>query len=111
MRAAVSTVPQAPVQLCALDALETEPAEAPPLSRIDELLDLVSQAPAERFPAPGSGHTLRISTSGLLGAALEVWGSCIHLAAFPRTTEASDRGFAGRAGMTRASTRRVRIFG
>lgn len=93
----------------AIDAIETGPAPLPAHEVVDALLRAVAEAPAEAFPAPGTGRTLRLSSPALAGAALEVEGRCVHLAAFPREAQA-DRGAAPReAGMARASQRRRRF--
>ena len=69
----------------ALDAMEGEGKQAalPGEDAVRAFLADVAAAGAERFPTTGLGQTLRLEASGLTGAALEVDGRCIHLAAFP----------------------------
>jgi hypothetical protein len=67
----------------ALDAMEqNEVTEVPDFNKVQAFVDSVRLAPRERFTAVGIGETVRLSSDQVLGAALEVGGSCIHLAAF-----------------------------
>lgn len=69
----------------ALDAMELEKeAEPPAASIVHSFLQSVGAARRERVPGIGIGETVRLSAEGLVGAALEVSGGCVHLSAFRR---------------------------
>jgi hypothetical protein len=78
----------------AVDAMEEdtdlgglEPNEA------NAFLKTLSVASFRRYPTAGLGENVRLEAPGLVGAALEVDGSCVHLAAFPGTqSEFGDMG-------------------
>jgi hypothetical protein len=74
----------------ALDTMEFSGfAEAPPVNEVQSFIDWAKIAPCERFKAPGTGETVRFFGNGVIGAALEVENSCVHLAAFRRDDERS----------------------
>jgi hypothetical protein len=69
----------------ALDAIElNNPGEPPDADAVRALIDSVGAATRQRSAAVGIGETVRLSADNLVGAALEVAGACVHLAAFPR---------------------------
>jgi len=69
----------------ALDAIELDqPAEPPGVDQVRAFIQALRSAPQERSATAGIGETVRLSTDGLVGAALEVDGACVHLAAFAR---------------------------
>jgi hypothetical protein len=71
----------------ALDAMESSEASAPPdLAAVRAFIDQVAVAPRQRFMTVGIGETVRLAGDALVGAALEVDGSCVHLSAFSRAT-------------------------
>jgi hypothetical protein len=79
----------------AVDAIEyTDAAEVPAVSSVQAFIDAVRSAPSKRFAVAGLGETVRFSTEGIVGAALEVEGDCVHLSAFPR--QAFDDGLGAR---------------
>jgi hypothetical protein len=92
----------------ALDAMERLYPGAPPdLPVVQAFIEAVCAAPRSRSELVGIGATVRLSTEALVGAALEVAGSCVHLSAFRRQTfedEVPDRGFSGPR-MLRSSAR------
>jgi hypothetical protein len=76
----------------ALDAAEqSEDTEPPALSKIQSFVGAVRSADPERFAIIGMGETVRLSSDALVGAALEVEASCVHLSAFARQSD-RDRG-------------------
>ena len=69
----------------ALDAIELpNDVEPPDVGAVRSFVDAVRSAPQERATTVGMGETVRLSTDEVVGAALEVNGSCVHLAAFRR---------------------------
>jgi hypothetical protein len=95
----------------ALDAMERlHPGEPPDLGVVQAFIDAVRAAPRRCSASVGIGTAVRFSTDALVGAALEVTGGCVHLAAFQRQTfrdEVPDRGFSG-ARILRSSARALR---
>ena len=78
----------------ALDAIEEEQstaAAAPAMDVAAAFLKSVSDSAEERFSAVGDGDTVRLSGREVVGAALETWGRCIHLAAFPAPAKRASR--------------------
>ena len=72
----------------ALDAMEeNEVTEGPDFNKVQAFVDQVRLAPHERFSTVGIGETVRLSSDEVLGAALEVGGSCVHLSAFCRLAD------------------------
>lgn len=71
----------------ALDAMEHHGMDAmPDSSATKRMIGAIEAATHQRFSSTGVGETIRLSGGGITGAALEVDGRCIHLAAFPRDT-------------------------
>jgi hypothetical protein len=69
----------------ALDAMEVNnPAEPPDGNAVRAFIESVRSAPQQRSTTVGLGETVRLSTDQTVGAALEVDGCCVHLAAFSR---------------------------
>jgi hypothetical protein len=67
----------------ALDAIELEhPAAPPDSSSVNAFIQSVRAAAHQPSPTVGVGQMVRLSASGLVGAALQVDGCCVHLAAF-----------------------------
>lgn len=70
---------------CAIDAIElSDTTMSPAVDDVVRFIGSAKAAPCERFCAPGIGETIRFSDDqhGLIGAALEVDGACVHVAAF-----------------------------
>jgi hypothetical protein len=80
----------------ALDALEQSGATAPPdLAIVQAFVEVVRSAQRQRFSVVGTGETVRLSGDVIVGAALEVEDSCVHLSAFRRQAgdnEQAERG-------------------
>jgi hypothetical protein len=75
----------------ALDAMEeSESAAAPDAGTIKAFVDGVRSAASERFATVGLGESVRLSSQSLVGAALEVSASCVHLSAFHREEGSED---------------------
>jgi hypothetical protein len=69
----------------ALDAMElNRPAKPPDARVVRAFIDSVCAATRQRSSIVGIGETVRLSANDLVGAALEVAGGCVHLAAFRR---------------------------
>jgi hypothetical protein len=69
----------------ALDAMElNRPAKPPDASVVRAFIDSVCAATRQRSSIVGIGETVRLSANDLVGAALDVAGGCVHLAAFRR---------------------------
>jgi hypothetical protein len=81
----------------ALDAMEQhEHSEPPAPGAVRAFIESVCVAARERSATVGIGETVRLSANDLVGAALEVAGSCVHLAAFPRLAfKDAERGVPG----------------
>lgn len=92
----------------ALDAMEdnTGPVGLEP-DTAKAFLKTLTTASSRRYPSAGLGENVRLETLGLVGAVLEVEGSCVHLAAFPATQFTADDTGAGPEGsrMQRSSLR------
>ena len=72
------------VRSYALDAMENEPAAAPPGPDAAAIfLAAMAHGNQSRFEVVGEGETVRLEGAGWVGAALEARGRCIHVAAFP----------------------------
>ncbi len=72
------------VRSYALDAVESCRPEPPAADRgaAEAFLARVVAAPVVRYPSPGLGHDLRLTSERLAGGALEVEGRLLHLCAF-----------------------------
>jgi len=69
----------------ALDAIERDDTAAPPgIDAVRAFMQSVCSAQQQRSTTVGIGEAVRLSTDDIVGAALEVDGSCVHLAAFRR---------------------------
>jgi hypothetical protein len=69
----------------ALDAMELERPGAPPdSSAVNAFIQSVRAAECQPSTTVGTGEMVRLSASDLVGAALQVGGGCVHLAAFRR---------------------------
>jgi hypothetical protein len=92
----------------ALDAMEVEGTAASPDTRaVDAFIQSVGAAARQPSITVGNGEMIRLSASDLVGAALQVDGCCVHLAAFPRQAfedQGRDQGWP-KARMTRSSAR------
>jgi hypothetical protein len=92
----------------ALDVMElNRPGNPPDALAVRAFIDSVCAAARQRSPVVGIGETVRLSANDLVGAALEVAGGCVHLAAFRRQAfedQSRDGGLAG-ARMLRSSAR------
>ena len=92
----------------ALDAIEVTQHGVPPaVEAVGRFLGSVCAATRERTATVGIGAAVRLSANDLVGAALEVADSTVHLAAFPRQTIEGghqDRG-AGRSRLVRSQRR------
>jgi hypothetical protein len=91
----------------ALDAMEVERHGAPPDSRaVNEFIQSVCAVAPQPSTTVGMGEMVRLSTGDLVGAALQVDGCCVHLAAFRRQAfEDKGPGRGRLARMTRSSAR------
>jgi hypothetical protein len=80
----------------ALDAMEeTETTTCiPGPDNVQGFIDDVRSAQRQRFMAVGMGETVRLSGDTIVGAALEVGASCIHISAFRRQAGEFRRGSA-----------------
>jgi hypothetical protein len=96
----------------ALDAMEddTGPVGLEP-DTAKAFLKTLTTASSRRYPTAGLGENVRLEAPGLVGAVLEVDGSCVHLAAFPSTQFTADNTGAGPEGsrMQRSSLRGRRL--
>jgi hypothetical protein len=74
---------------------------------LDLLEALRTQAEVSSYPAPGLGNDVRIRSSSLVGAALEVGDSVIHLCAFRLAAQSEAEGLNGnhRSHMAGSETR------
>jgi hypothetical protein len=92
----------------ALDAMEVEGTAASPDTRaVSDFIESVRAATHEPSPTVGMGEMVRLSAGDLAGAALQVNGCCVHLAAFRRRAfeeHCRDQG-PPKARMTRSSAR------
>jgi hypothetical protein len=92
----------------ALDAMEVESTAASPDTRsVNAFIQSVRAAAHQPSPTVGIGEMVRLSAGDLVGAALQVDGRCVHLAAFRNQAfedQGHDRGRA-KARMTRSSAR------
>jgi hypothetical protein len=92
----------------ALDALEHQhPAAPPDSSPVNAFIQSVRAAAHQPSTTVGIGEMVRLSAGGLVGAALQVDGCCVHLAAFHHQAledQDSDPG-EPKAPMTRSSAR------
>ena len=83
----------------ALDAMElNQPGEPPDAGAVRAFIESVRAAARQRSATVGIGETVRLSANDLVGAALEVAGGCVHLAAFRRQAfedQCGDRGLPG----------------
>ena len=91
----------------ALDALETggQPSAVASPTEARALLETLSQANSQTYPAAGLGQEVRINTDELVAGGLQVDDTLVHLVAFEkqhRDTPSTTR----RAAMLRASLRR-----
>lgn len=69
----------------ALDAMEcVSPSEPPDISAVQGFIASVGAAARQPATAVGMGLSVRLAASDLVGAALDVAGGCVHLAAFRR---------------------------
>jgi hypothetical protein len=69
----------------ALDAIELQRFGEPPnAGAVRAFIDSVGAAVRQPSPTVGLGEMVRLSANDLVGAALEVAGDCVHLAAFRR---------------------------
>jgi hypothetical protein len=76
----------------ALDAMEVErPAAPPDSSSVNAFIQSMRAAAREPSATVGMGENIRLSASDLVGAALQVDGCCVHLAAF-RHQASEDQG-------------------
>jgi hypothetical protein len=95
----------------ALDAMELKHfGEQPDASAIHAFVESVRGAARQPLATVGIGETVRLSANDLVGAALEVTGGCVHLAAFRRQAfddQRRDQGLPG-ARMSRSSARAFR---
>jgi hypothetical protein len=92
----------------ALDAMEVEGTAASPDSRaVNAFIQSVCAAAHQNSKTIGMGEMVRLSASDLVGAALQVDGCCVHLAAFRHQAfEYQDRDQSRpKARMTRSSAR------
>lgn len=70
----------------ALDAMEEfTPSGNVTLDQVKAFLTALAAAASQRYPTAGLGENVRLEAPGLVGAVLDVDGSCVHLAAFPAT--------------------------
>jgi hypothetical protein len=92
----------------ALDAMEVERPGAPPDSRaVSAFIQSVCAAEPQPSTTVGIGEMVRLSAGDLVGAALQVDGCCVHLAAFRRQAfedQGRDQG-RPKARMTRSRAR------
>jgi hypothetical protein len=91
----------------ALDAMEVEgTAESPDTRAVNAFIQSARAAAHQPSTTVGIGEMIRLSAGDLVGAALQVDGCCVHLAAF-RLQAFEDQGHQGRpkARMTRSSAR------
>lgn len=87
----------------ALDAMQERPtAVPPPPSVVSKWLNTVQSADGAASRSVGLGEDVRLSASGISGAALIVEGTVVHLSAFRAAAQAGPVS----AGMARASVRR-----
>jgi hypothetical protein len=92
----------------ALDAMEVECPGAPRDSRVvSAFIQSVCAAEPQPSTTVGIGEMVRLSAGDLVGAALQVDGCCVHLAAFRRQAFEDHRRDQGppNARMTRSSAR------
>ena len=75
----------------ALDAMEDD-ADGRGLetNEVTAFIKALASASSRRYPTAGLGENVRLEAPGLVGAVLEVDGSCIHLAAFPGNPSSAD---------------------
>ena len=78
------------VRAFALDALETGPNPAPPVTTDDVHRWVLSSAAAraEPFPSPGLGRDVRLEAPGLFGSALVIDEQPVHVALFAEPSKA-----------------------
>jgi hypothetical protein len=92
----------------ALDAMEADGTAASPDARlVSDFIESVRAAAHEPSPTVGMGEMVRLSADHLVGAALQVDGCCVHLAAFRRQAfedQGRDQG-RPKARMTRSTAR------
>jgi hypothetical protein len=70
----------------ALDAMEDDTGSSGlDAKMVKTFLGTFATASSRRYPTAGLGENVRLEAPGLVGAVLEVDGSCVHLAAFPGT--------------------------
>ena len=69
----------------ALDAVARPEAASAgfPTKRAQALLEQLGRIPCRAFPSPGLGEDWRFDVGDVLGEALVVGGTCLHLSAFP----------------------------
>ena len=99
------------VRSYAMDAIETErPAEAvPEVARARDLIEAVSAAGANSYPAVGLGEDIRLESDQIDGGALVHEGRFVHLCAFRERARAGRAEGAGpNVTIQRASERRRR---
>jgi hypothetical protein len=92
----------------ALDAMELElPAASPDTHAVNAFIQSVRAAAHQPSTTVGIGEMVRLSAEDLVGAALQVDGCCVHLAAFRRQAFENQGREQGRpkARMTRSSAR------
>jgi hypothetical protein len=99
------------VQSYALDAIDNleEKSTADKVAEnkvAEKLLHKCATAVANRFPAVGEGHDLRLQGNGITGGALAVGERIIHLCAFRLAKEEQNNNHRRGSRMARASVRR-----
>jgi hypothetical protein len=95
------------VQGYALDALEAEETEPPPIEAACGFALLVADCPvARRSPSLGLGDEIRVASNGVAGSALAVDGELVQLTAFPGDERERPRAAARRTRVARPTRRR-----
>jgi hypothetical protein len=96
----------------ALDAMESKClGESPDAGAVRTFVESVCLAARQPAATVGIGTTVRLAANDLVGAALEVAGRCVHLAAFRREAfddQSSGQGLPG-ARLSRSSARARRL--